>query len=489
MLNRFFGKAPCEEAECIVKYVEDTLKGKAPSSPNVEYPLHTKVLSNFEKLLQNEAKMSQSAKEMLDIVSSISSFDVGMSHISHQLMDFAGEMAAVSQSNSAIIEETTAGMNEVNQSIDVTSKTLSMLADNSKTLTKKNDESIYLLKDVQTLKENVMQDTGIMSEKIQLLVHLATEVSKIVDSVQAIAEQTNLLALNSAIEAARAGEHGRGFAVVADETRKLADDTKKNLEGMRQFVDNIHVAANDGMESLNNTLKSTEQISDKIELVSTTVGENVEMLNNVISEVNTIHEYMENIRLAADEINAGMEASSKDAEKLAYMTESIVKDASESVEFSRKISEVDDRLSTIVESMFDGLKGGSNSITNEEFKSVINKAMKSHREWVEDLNKIVIEMRSYPLQTNSQKCAFGHFYHAINIDHPELSDDWKEIDAIHHEFHSIGDIVISAVENNNRAKAEEYYKKAQEVSSKMLNLLDKIDRKVDELIKRKVHIF
>ncbi len=489
MVNKFFRKAPCEEAECIVKYVEDSLKGKTPNSPDVKYPLHTKVLSNFEKLLQNEAKMSKSAKEMLDIVSSISSFDVGMSHISYKLMDFSEEMSAVSQSNSAIIEETTAGMNEVNQSIDVTSETLSMLAEDSKVLAKKNDESIYLLEEVQVLKESVMQDTGIMSEKIQLLVDLSTEVGKIVDSVQAIAEQTNLLALNSAIEAARAGEHGRGFAVVANETRKLADDTKKNLEGMRQFVDRIHIAANDGMESLDHTLKSTEQISDKIELVSSTVGENVEMLKNVITEVNTIHEYMESIRVSADEINCGMETSSKDAERLAYMTESIVKDAMESVEFSKKISEVDDQLSVIVGSMFDGLKGGSNGITNEELKDVISKAMNSHKEWVKILNQITTEMRSYPLQTNSKKCAFGHFYNAINIDHPEILEEWKEIDAIHHEFHSVGDSVMAAVKQNNRAKAQDHYKKAQELSNKMLNLLDKVDSKVDQLIKENIRVF
>jgi len=196
---RFFRKAPCEEAECIVKYLEDSLKGKIAKSPDIKYPLHIKVLSNFEKLLANEAKMSQSAKQMLDIVSSISSFDVGMSHISYQLMDFAKEMTSLSESNLAVVEETTANMNEVNQSIDITSQTLNDLANESEALTKKNDESINLLDEVQILKENVMQDTGTMSKKIQLLVDLAAEVGKIVDSVQAIAEQTNLLALNAAI--------------------------------------------------------------------------------------------------------------------------------------------------------------------------------------------------------------------------------------------------------------------------------------------------
>jgi hypothetical protein len=45
--------------------------------------------------------MSEAAKSILEIVSSLSSFDVGMSHISYQLTDFASEMAALSQSNLA----------------------------------------------------------------------------------------------------------------------------------------------------------------------------------------------------------------------------------------------------------------------------------------------------------------------------------------------------------------------------------------------------
>ncbi len=75
---------------------------------------------------------------------------------------------------------------------------------------------------------------------------ILNKVNDIVNGVGAIAEQTNLLTLNASIEAARAGENGRGFAVVADEIRKLADDTKKNLEGMKLFVNSIQDAAKDG---------------------------------------------------------------------------------------------------------------------------------------------------------------------------------------------------------------------------------------------------
>ncbi len=488
MLGRSLRK-PCEEAECIVKYVEDALAGRNSDSPVVKYPLHGKVLGHFEKLLDNEGKMSDAAKKILDIASSLSSFDVGMSHISYQLMDFAGEMASLSESNLAIVEQTTASMSQVNESIDTTSRTLKSLANESEALALKNDESMNLLKEVQEIKDNVVQDTGVMSGKIQQLVELATEVGRIVDSVQTIAEQTNLLALNAAIEAARAGEHGRGFAVVAQEIRKLADDTKHNLEGMRNFVNRIHGAAYEGKESLDSTLTSTGLMSEKIELVSDTVERNVKMLKNVIRDVADINKSMEGIKVAADEIDQAMEASSSDAERLSHMTQSIHKDATQSVEFAAQISKIDDELSAIVSELFEALKGGRHAVTNKELQLVLDKARESHVKWVEGLKRIVTEMRVYPLQTNSKKCAFGHFYHAIRLDHASILEDWKQIDLIHSQFHGMGDKVLEAVKSNDEVTARKHYDEAVELSGKMLNILSKVENKVVQLIQEGKNIF
>ena len=483
------GRGDCEEAKCILKYVEGSLSGKEVECPKVDYPIHSEVLIYFNKLLNSEKSMSASAKKILDIVSSLSSFDVNMSHISYQLMDFAGELAVLSESNLAIVEETTASMNQVNEAIDVTSQTLDNLSDESKTLAQKNDESIELLTEVQELKENVVNDTGVMSKKIQQLVDLAVEVGKIVDSVQTIAEQTNLLALNAAIEAARAGEHGRGFAVVAQEVRKLADDTKSNLEGMRQFVNHIHTAAQEGMESLDSTLTSTGDMSEKIEAVSDTVGKNVSMLNDVIKNVEDIHNSMNGIRISASEINQAMDASSSDAERLSHMTQIIHNDAKESVGFAKEISRIDDELSTIVNQMFENLKGGKHAVTNEEFQEVIRKAMESHKKWMIGLEKIVTEMRIYPIQTNSHKCAFGHFYNAINIDYAAIIDDWKQIDVIHSGFHSTGDKVINAIKLKDENLAKREYNEALKLSQQMLTLLNKVDNKIENLKREGTNIF
>ena len=479
----------CNEAEKILAYVEGKLQGKQVVKPEIEYPLHQKVLNNFEKLLTNEEKMANSAKEILEIVSSLSTFDVGMQHISYELLDFAGKISTLSESSLAIVQQTTASMQEVNSSIGETASTLNHLTERSVELTEKNNESVNLLQEMQVLKENVERDTQTMNDKIEQLVELAIEVGKIVESVQNIAEQTNLLALNAAIEAARAGEHGRGFAVVADEVRKLADDTRKNLVGMENFVNSIRTASQEGKESLERTMESTGQMSEKIELVSTTIGRNVEMLNSVVYDVEKINTSIKGINIAANEISKAMDASSADAEKLTIMTQSIHQEAAQSVDYARQIAEIDERLSGLVGDMLEALKGGSNAITNQELLDVIENAMIAHKNWVQGLKRIVEEMRVYPIQTNSHKCAFGHFYHAIRIDNPEIAEDWNLIDNIHDQFHLTGDRVIEAVKQDDPQAAAQIYEEAIALSSQLLNLMDKVASKVRELTEKGINVF
>lgn len=479
----------CNEMNCVMGCVKDSLNGKEVKLPKSKHPIHKEVIAQFDQLLSNEKRMSQAAKGVLEVAASLSSFDVGMTHISNQLMEFAKELEGLSESNLAIVEETTATMNQVTETIDQTAVTLECLSNESKNLSKKNNESKELLVEVDALKEEVITDTEVMNDKIEQLVELAVEVGKIVDSVQGIANQTNLLALNAAIEAARAGEHGKGFAVVAEEVRNLADNTKQNLEGMRGFVSNIHTAAGEGKESMERALSSTKQMSSKIDAVSTTIGSNIEVLDSVIDNVNSVNTSMQGIKSAAGEINIAMESSSADAQHLSEMTKSIYADAVESVTFAKNISNIDDRLSAITASMYDGLKSGHHAVTNDELKNAIQKAAMAHKDWLTNMNKIVDTMRVLPIQTNPTKCAFGHFYNAIQVDNPSIEQDWKKVGSLHNTFHTMGDSIIASVKEGNSEKARIQLEETTAVSIQLLGLLDSILKNIEQLTQQNIKIF
>ncbi|WHH59334.1 methyl-accepting chemotaxis protein [Petroclostridium sp. X23] len=489
MMLRFFKKAPCSEATCILKYVEEKLEGNELQEPNVQYPIHITFLEYFRRLFKNEKKMADSTKKLIGITASLSDFDVRMSHMSYELIDFAKEMATLSESNLAIVQQTTASMNQVNETISDTSEALEQLSATSEFLVKSNNESLIQLKEINDLKENVMHDANIMSDQIGKLVDMASKVNDIVNGVSAIAEQTNLLALNASIEAARAGEHGRGFAVVAEEIRKLADGTKQSLEGMKTFVTSIQNAATDGKHSMDNTMNSTETMSKKIDVVNETMHHNVDMLQKTIDNILLINQSISGISVSANEINQAMDASSQDAEKLTYMTQMIHQNASRSAEQAKEISHVDDALSDIVKDMMHALHGSTNAIDNQELLENLSKAKVAHGKWLESLKKMVDEMRTYPLQTNGSKCAFGHFYHAMNVVHPAIESDWKALGSIHDQLHTIGDQVMHAVKNGDSLKAHESFSSAEKCSKAIFKYLDQIAASIDIQTKQGVNIF
>ena len=162
-------------------------------------------------------------------------------------MDYARALSDVSDSNLAIIEETTASLNMVDENAKSTSAMLENLNEDAQLLATKTEESQQLLNNAKQLKDELVADMKIMAEEMSQLMHLVGEVNEIVDKVQAIAGQTNLLALNASIEAARAGELGKGFAVVADEVRKLADDTNVQFGGKDKQValNRLHICNRD----------------------------------------------------------------------------------------------------------------------------------------------------------------------------------------------------------------------------------------------------
>lgn len=473
----------------ILKYMDDRLEGKTCNCPATNHPIHQGVIGVFEQLMSNEKRMNEVAKEVLDIASSISSFDVGMSHISNQLLAFAKEITSISESSLAIVEETTATMNQVNGTIEHTAETLQKLAEESTTLAAKNNESKQILDEVSELKEQVIGDTQTMSDKIGDLVSLSAEVGKIVDSVQVIANQTNLLALNAAIEAARAGEQGKGFSVVAEEVRKLADDTKQNLEGMRGFVTDIQTASVEGQESMNRTLESTNLMSSKIDMVSETIGNNIEMLEDVVNSVQIIDESMKEVTIATSHIEEAMESTSMGVQRLSEMTQIVQQNASDSVLYAKNVASIDDRLSLVLKEVFVGLQKGQHTLTNNELQDVVKKAATAHTAWMETLKGIVDTMKIVPLQTNSNKCAFGHFYHALEVQHPSIEKEWKEIDGLHNRFHVQGDKVIAEVKREDKKLAKELYEEAVGISAQILGLLSVIDQKIEEMNQKGEKVF
>ena len=445
--------------------------------------------TNQTHVSDSDQCLATSSKDLLKLTTSLSNFDVDMHFISMKTDHAAKQMGELGDSNLAIVEETTSSMNQVAEIIDTTSDAFATVAEETSALSLQNQKSKELLTTMEDVKEDVISDTENMKEKIEQLVDLTQKIGDIVESVQEIANQTNLLALNAAIEAARAGEQGRGFSVVADEIRQLSDDTKRNLIGMVGFVDQIYAAASDGRNSIDRALESTDKMSTIIDEVSTNVNSNITSLKEVTDRMNELSETVGGIKISAQEINAAMGQSAEDAQQLLDISKTVQETSGAAVDLAHSISSLDDNYSEVITHMFAGRNKDGCAVSNAELMENVRNAIHQHQAWYEKLAQMVKDMNIVPLQTNDKKCAFGHFYYSLKVTHPALLDDWKSIAALHADFHHHGDTVIDAIRKNDSATATRLLKETEDISQKIVELLNNICKDIEDCDKKMIKIF
>lgn len=144
----------------------------------------------------------------------------------------------------------------------------------------------------------------------------ATEINRVIETIEDIAEQTNLLALNATIEAARAGEAGKGFSIVANEVKELARQAASATEGIRARIDAIQLA----------TEKTTRSIGDvghqiaKVNEVSTMIAAAIQEQN---ATTQSIAEHISETTSAVTEISEGVAKSAEASQGIRSSMEAV----------------------------------------------------------------------------------------------------------------------------------------------------------------------
>lgn len=141
----------------------------------------------------------------------------------------------------------------------------------------------------------------------------ASEISRVIETIEDIAEQTNLLALNATIEAARAGEAGKGFSIVANEVKELARQAASATEDIRQRITAIQDATNKTTKSIGDIGRHVAQVNEFSTMIAAAIQEQncttqsiAEHINQTSYAVSQISDGVTQSAQASEEIRASM---------------------------------------------------------------------------------------------------------------------------------------------------------------------------------------
>lgn len=470
-----------KEFEAVVEYLHAKTQGEMVEPPEVADEKTKALLLHFEEQFTTDVKDSQLLLDLIKNEATLSDFGANTAFLANEMGQLSMDLTGYSTSNMAIVEETTAGLDEVTSAIANSTSILEDLSQKSEHLTELTQQNTDELAEMQQIGHDVIENTEDMNHKIIALSEVPESVADIVEAVGNIAKQTNLLALNANIEAARAGDAGRGFAVVADEIRNLAEDTQAKLAEMEAFTSIIKQSTEDVTESVAITRDSMGLMSEKIGQVSDSFERSLTDLQLTMNGVMDISSMMEEVNASTTEVNQAMVSVSEDAENMNVMVDRVYDNAYRAMLQSQKIEEIDDKMSSVTTQLMMDMNQGSSAISNEDLIGILEEALVAHKNWTEKLSNIVKTGEIEPIQADGNRCGFGHFYNSLDIPEGKIKQDWDAVESIHLELHAKAQEIIQAIENDDKSKIQNIHTKAQDDSSQLIKMFKTIIQKVKQM--------
>lgn len=197
--------------------------------------------------------INYSIDQLRELVETINQTAMQVAAAAHESQGTAMHLAEASEHQAQEIAGASAAINEMAVSIDQVSANAAesaAVAERSVALANRGNEVVHnTIAGMDNIREQI-QDT---SKRIKRLGESSQEIGDIVSLIDDIADQTNILALNAAIQASMAGDAGRGFAVVADEVQRLAERSSAATKQIEALVKAIQTDTNEAVISMEQT--------------------------------------------------------------------------------------------------------------------------------------------------------------------------------------------------------------------------------------------
>jgi methyl-accepting chemotaxis protein len=253
--------------------------------------------------------------------------------------------------------------------------------------------------------------------------------------------------------------------VVADEVRTLAQRTLGSTQEIQDMIESLQAGVTQTVSAMET---GQQQAIDSVEHVA----EAHESLVAITDSVNTISSMSLQIATAAEEQSSVADEISRSIQDISDIAEQTKEDASRS-------SGVTVRLANDVQELLALSKQISlNNLGVKEMRI----ARAAHMTWKTKLRgfldgNVELDKNSSFAHTD---CAFGKWYHGMGLAEFSHIPEMQDINAPHKELHEIIKRIVTLKYQGEINRAEDEYKKIGSLSDRIIKLLTRIEKKIDQ---------
>lgn len=443
----------------------------------------------YKRLKSGRERFGIIVKNIISSTMKISSLDLALVNKSDHIKRISRELSELANDVNKTSEVTAGIAGEVANAHEDLTNSITNVSENCNLILKGIGDSEAELGTIMKLSGTAIKQSGQMKQDMSTLLEVIQHMNEVIEGINSISAQTNLLALNASIEAARAGENGRGFAVVAEEIRQLAEQTKVLTGNMGSFVENIAEASGKSSKSVENTVESLESINTSLKSVLDINTSNKNNLNNINESITTLAATSQEISSSVNEVESQMSQLDDQIDVLSTESSKLSEVSDGLSDVIQPIFEVEDILNNVSQDISELSKDEFYKLDNNTFKETIESAIDAHKNWITTLKSMVDKKEIVPIQTDDHKCGFGHFYYTVTPKEESIQNIWKDLEKLHKELHSIGDVVIKAIENKEFEKANEAVSKADDLSAQLCKSFSEIIELTAQLNEKNISVF
>ncbi|MBB5174152.1 methyl-accepting chemotaxis protein [Texcoconibacillus texcoconensis] len=251
-----------------------------------------KMVNSFKEIIKMNQQITEHINSSSQQLSAVAEETTQSSEQVTASMDHVSSHIETQRSSTEEAKSTVNSLSNDLESMKETATEVARSADTSSARAETGNQSAQETVDKMQQIRSSVQDTSRLMDTLKTRSH---EIDDIINVITGIADQTNLLALNAAIEASRAGEQGKGFAVVAEEVRKLAEESGKSAEKIRNMVTYVQDDVNQAESAMKGVEEQMDEGVQSVQASGESFSDIVASTNAVEQEIKRVEGQLQHI--------------------------------------------------------------------------------------------------------------------------------------------------------------------------------------------------